>query len=74
MICINDEDPLNMFFTILLIPPVIVNVLIPSNTSVPNDATEGGIEICVNDEQPLKALSPIEVTEEGIVICFNDMQ
>ena len=30
--------------------------------------------ICVNDEQFLKALSPIEVTDDGIenVICVSD--
>ena len=33
-----------------------------------------GIVICVNDEHPQKAKSPIEVTEEGIVICVNDEQ
>ena len=32
--------------------------------------------ICVNDEHPEKAQSPIEITEEGIekVICVNDEQ
>ena len=29
-------------------------------------------KICFNDEQKLKAPSPILVTEEGIVICVND--
>ena len=33
-----------------------------------------GIVICVNDEHPLKAESPIEVKDEGIsnMICVND--
>ena len=31
-----------------------------------------GIDICDNDEHPLKAESPISFTEEGIVICVND--
>ena len=40
---------------------------------LPKEITEDGIDICVNSEQPEKALSPIEVTEEGIVICFSDV-
>ena len=37
------------------------------------DITEEGIVICVNDEHPLKAWSPIEVTWEGLsnAIWFN---
>ena len=33
---------------------------------------DDGIVICVNDEHPSKALSPIEVTDDGIMICVND--
>ena len=32
---------------------------------------EEGIDICVNDENPEKASSPIEVIEDWIVICLN---
>lgn len=35
---------------------------------------DDGIEICINDEQSLKASLPIEVTDDGIEICFNDEQ
>ena len=35
------------------------------------EVTDDGIAICVSDEHPEKAPSPIEVTDEGIVISFN---
>ena len=34
--------------------------------------TEDGIFICVSDEHPLKALSPIDVTVFGMFICVRD--
>ena len=40
----------------------------------PNEITDDGIEICVNDVQPLKAPFPIETTEFGIIICSIDVQ
>ena len=33
---------------------------------------DDGVEICLNDEHPLKTKYPNEVTDEGIEICVND--
>ena len=43
-------------------------IFIPLKIWLPNEVTEEGIVICVNDKHPSKAKVPIEVTEEGIVI------
>ena len=72
MICINDEHSENNLSGIYLIFPVISSVLIPLKILFPNEVTEEGMAICVNDEHPEKAQSPILVTEERIVICVND--
>ena len=74
MICVNDEQLLNMSFAIVGILPLINNVFIPLKTLFPIDVTEEGISICVNDEHLEKEQSPICFTEEGIVTCVNDEQ
>ena len=57
-----------------LMSHVIFSILVPLKTSLPNEATEEGIEICVNNEYLLNTGFPIEFTEDEIVIIVNDKQ
>ena len=52
MTCINEKHPKNNLFGIFVISPVNSSKLIPLKIFSPNDVTEDGIVICVNDEHP----------------------
>lgn len=64
--CLREKHSSNKFLGIFLISP--------SNILVPNDFTDAGIDICLNDEQKPKALFPIDFIDSGIVICISDLQ
>ena len=74
MICVNNEHPKNNLCEIFLIFPTISRDLIPSKIWSPNEVTEEGIDIFVNDMQFSNAFDSIDLTDDGIKISINDVQ